>query len=102
MHIARRTHIPCCLHSDREDGHHKIIVDRHNLLEDSTEKFMSKKASDVSIFLRLPSLNHRTIHKIVYVCVRQFRMIFRFKFRNEPALDAGGVAREWSVCSNFN
>jgi len=53
-----------------EVGHHKIIVDRHNLLEDSTEKFMSKKASD-------------------------FRMIFRFKFKNEPALDAGGVAREW-------
>lgn len=53
-----------------DDGHHKIIVRRAHLLEDSTAKFMSKKPAD-------------------------FRMIFRFKFHNEPALDAGGVAREW-------
>lgn len=51
-------------------GHHKIVVRRSNLLEDSTAKFMQKKPED-------------------------FRMIFRFKFHGEPALDAGGVAREW-------
>lgn len=53
-----------------DKGHHKIIVRRSNLLEDSTAKFMGKKPQD-------------------------FRMIFRFKFHGEPALDAGGVAREW-------
>ena len=36
------------------------------------------------------------------ICLVQFRMTFRFKFYNEPALDAGGVAREWSVLRNID
>ncbi len=30
--------------------------------------------------------------------LRDFSSTFRFKFKNEEALDAGGVAREWFSC----
>lgn len=53
-----------------EEGRQKIKVRRSNLLEDATTAFMKLKGSD-------------------------FRQIFRFSFEGEPALDAGGVAREW-------
>ena len=43
---------------------------RSHLLEDATNRFMKLQSSD-------------------------FRKIFRFSFEGEPALDAGGVAREW-------
>jgi E3 ubiquitin ligase SMURF1/2/E3 ubiquitin-protein ligase NEDD4 len=51
-------------------AHKKITVSRRNLLEDSASQIM-----------KLSPIN--------------FREIFRFKFAGEPALDAGGVAREW-------
>lgn len=53
-----------------ERDHKKIVVRRRHLLEDSTQQLM-----------KMTPLN--------------FREIFRFKFDGEPALDAGGVAREW-------
>lgn len=53
-----------------EGGHCKVSVRRSHLLEDATNGFMKLKSSD-------------------------FRKIFRFSFEGEPALDAGGVAREW-------
>lgn len=53
-----------------EKGHQKIKVRRSNLLEDATAAFMKVKG-------------------------KEFGQIFRFSFEGEPALDAGGVAREW-------
>ena len=46
----------------REVGHHKIIVRRNNLLEDSTAKFMSKKPADVRTQLHLFSRNRIQPH----------------------------------------
>ena len=48
----------------------KLKVNRSSLLQDSMEAMGSIEAEDM-------------------------RKIFRFEFIGEPALDAGGVAREW-------
>ena len=53
-----------------ERTHQTVSVDRRQLLEESTQQLMQMRPDN-------------------------FREIFRFKFKNEPALDAGGVAREW-------
>lgn len=53
-----------------DTAHKKIAVRRRMLLEDSTQQLMK-------------------------MTPQNFREIFRFKFEGEPALDAGGVAREW-------
>jgi hypothetical protein len=53
-----------------EQAHKKITVRRRHLLEDSTQQLMKMTPAN-------------------------FRETFRFKFDGEPALDAGGVAREW-------
>jgi len=53
-----------------EDGHIKIKVRRHSLLQDSMEGLESIKPADM--------------HKVL-----------RFEFIGEPGLDAGGVTREW-------
>eukprot|EP00501_MAST-03F_sp_TOSAG23-6_P000592 GSMAST32.ASY1.ANO1.613.1 assembled CDS len=51
-------------------GHVKVRVRRTHLLQDSYDAFRKLKPID-------------------------FRKIFQFEFIGEPALDAGGVAREW-------
>jgi len=51
-------------------AHQKIRVRRRNLLADAYDNF-------------------RVLNSL------QFRQIFKFEFVGEPALDAGGVAREW-------
>eukprot|EP00940_MAST-03C_sp_MAST-3C-sp2_P001633 g1633.t1 len=53
-------------------GHHKIRVRRDRLLGDAYDNFRMLSPAD-----------------------RDFWKIFRFEFIDEPALDAGGVAREW-------
>lgn len=53
-----------------EEGHIKISVRRSNLLQDAMEAFESIKRADM-------------------------KKIFRFEFYGEPAIDAGGVAREF-------
>ena len=53
-----------------EEGHMKIKVNRGSLLLDSMEAVRSIEPEDM-------------------------KKIFRFEFIGEPALDAGGVAREW-------
>lgn len=53
-----------------EDGHIKVKLRRSNLLNDAIDAFDMLEVED-------------------------FRKIFRFEFINEPALDAGGVAREF-------
>jgi len=51
-------------------AHQKIAVRRSHLLGDAFSNFRSLKPLE-------------------------FWQIFRFEFINEPAVDAGGVAREW-------
>jgi hypothetical protein len=53
-----------------EKGHMEIRVRRSNLLNDSLIAFES-------------------------VSKENMRKVFRFEFLGEPAIDAGGVAREW-------
>ena len=53
-----------------EEGHMKIKVNRGSLLQDSMEAICSIEPADM-------------------------KKIFRFEFIGEPALDAGGIAREW-------
>ena len=55
-----------------EEGHIKIKVRRQSLLQDAIDSWESIEVADM-------------------------RKIFRFEFINEPALDAGGVAREFYV-----
>ena len=56
-----------------EEGHVRIKVRRHMLIQDSMDAIESIDASDM-------------------------KKTFRFEFINEPALDAGGVAREFYEC----
>ncbi len=55
-----------------EDGHIKIRVNRETLLNDALDAILSIEEADM-------------------------KKIFRFEFIGEPALDAGGVAREFYV-----
>ena len=60
-----------------DEGHMKIKIRRSNLLLDSMEAICSMDTDDM-------------------------KKIFRFEFIGEPALDAGGVAREWySLISEY-
>ena len=56
-----------------EEGHMKIRVNRGSLLQDAVDAFESIEPADMK------------------------KKIFRFEFIGEPALDAGGVAREFYV-----
>lgn len=58
------------LTSKWEDGHIKLVVRRHSLLQDSVEAVMSLGRDDM-------------------------RKHWRVEFLGEPAIDAGGVTREW-------
>lgn len=53
-----------------DDGHIKIVVRRHSLLQDSVDAVMSLGRDDM-------------------------RKHWRVEFMGEPAIDAGGVTREW-------
>jgi len=53
-----------------EEGHVKIVVRRHSLLQDSVDAVMSLGRDDM-------------------------RKLWRVEFLGEPAIDAGGVTREW-------
>jgi hypothetical protein len=56
--------------SSWDDGHVKIVVRRHSLLNDSVDAVMSLGREDM-------------------------RKRWRIEFLGEPAIDAGGVTREW-------
>ncbi|KAL3918571.1 MAG: hypothetical protein SGILL_004173 [Bacillariaceae sp.] len=56
--------------ADWEDGHVKIVVRRHSLLNDSVDAVMSLGREDM-------------------------RKRWRVEFLGEPGIDAGGVTREW-------
>ena len=72
-----------------EDGHQDLIVSRESILNDSFNAVFTMKV--VAVIMLLMALNFT-----MWVSQKSdLRQIWRVKFDGEPALDAGGVAREW-------